>query len=166
MEIVDTVKSISLVLSLTWISADGTIDALKVCRRRTTMRKFLIIFSALLLAACASSKKSTPNQAQIEAKAAQLAAEEKAKAQASAKEVKKTAEQEYSCQVLKDKRVVEFKSTPGRCEIFYTKLGETERVAWAEATPSICTDVFAKIRTNIEEKGFSCAAPAKEVAAQ
>ena len=32
----------------------------------------------------------------------------------------------------------------------------TCQVAWAEAHPEICTDVFGRIRTNIEGRGFKC----------
>ena len=62
----------------------------------------------------------------------------------------------YTCKVNKDTRVIELDKEQGRCEVHYTKFGEKSQVAWAESTPSICTEVFGKIRENIEAKGFKC----------
>lgn len=60
------------------------------------------------------------------------------------------------CIVGKDERSILLDKEPKRCEVYYTKFGEKSQVAWAEATPSLCTEVFQKIRTNIEEKGYKC----------
>lgn len=62
----------------------------------------------------------------------------------------------YTCDVLKDKRLITLDKNEGRCEIHYTKFGEKAQVAWARATPSLCTEVFARIRKNIEDRGFQC----------
>lgn len=67
--------------------------------------------------------------------------------------VKKTA---YTCVVNKDTRLITLDKANKRCEIHYTKFGKKAQVAWAQATPSICSDVFSKIRTNIESRGFTC----------
>ena len=71
------------------------------------------------------------------------------------------ADKSITCNVNKDKRVISLDKSPKRCEVFYTKFGEKSQVAWAEATPSICTDVMSKIRTNIENKGFKCISDAE-----
>ena len=63
----------------------------------------------------------------------------------------------YYCKVNKDIRQVNVEKASGRCEVFYTKYGEREQVAWAEATPTLCGDVSQKIRKNIEGAGFQCA---------
>ena len=62
----------------------------------------------------------------------------------------------YTCIVQKDTRLIELDKKDSRCEVHYTKFGDKAQVAWAEATPSICSDVYAKIRKNIEDKGFEC----------
>ena len=64
----------------------------------------------------------------------------------------------YFCVVNKDKRVIKMDKSQKRCEVHYTKFGEKSQVAWAENTPSICSDVYDRIRTNIESKGFKCQA--------
>ena len=62
----------------------------------------------------------------------------------------------YTCLVGKDQRLVTLDKREKRCEVNYTKFGDTQQVAWAEATPGICTDAFDKIRTNIEGSGYKC----------
>ena len=62
----------------------------------------------------------------------------------------------YACLVGKDVRKVETEKSTKRCEIHYTKFGEKSQVAWAEATPKICSRVRDQIRKNIEAKGFKC----------
>lgn len=123
------------------------------------MKRTLTIVSLLALGACSSAKKA--NQVAEVPKPAAVTVTKEAKV-----EKKISNGKEYTCQVLNDKRVVEFKTDAGRCEIHYTKFGNSEQVAWAEATPTICSDVFAKIRSNIEEKGFSCESGAKNLAAK
>ncbi len=95
----------------------------------------------IFTAACAQKKKSGDV---IEAKALEK------------KQEKSLSGRAYTCMVNKDTRLVEFDRSAQRCEIHYTKFGEKMKVAWAENTPSICTAVFSKIRTNIESKGFKC----------
>jgi len=66
------------------------------------------------------------------------------------------------CNVGNDKRLVTVDKTilddnkTKRCEVNYTKWGETSQVAWAQATQSLCGDVVENIKTNIEAKGFQC----------
>ena len=62
----------------------------------------------------------------------------------------------YACLVGKDLRRIETEKTTKRCEIHYTKFGEKSQVAWAEATPKICSRVRDQIRKNIESKGYKC----------
>ena len=62
----------------------------------------------------------------------------------------------YTCLVGKDQRLITFDQGKKRCEIHYTKFGERSQVAWAQATPTICTEVYGKIRKNIEDRGFTC----------
>ena len=103
------------------------------------------LLTFLFTAACAQKQKSGDI---VEAKAPEK--QEQTLAQ------KNISDQAYQCTVNKDTRLVEFDKSTKRCEIHYTKFGEKMQVAWAENTPSICNDVFAKIRTNIESKGFKC----------
>lgn len=63
---------------------------------------------------------------------------------------------ELTCMVNKDARLISLEKTEKRCEVHYTKNGETNQVAWGESTPSICDDVFNNIKTNIEKEGFKC----------
>lgn len=105
-----------------------------------------IILTFLFTAACAQKKTSGDI---VEAQAA-------AKKQEQTLADKNQSEKAYKCTVNKDTRVVEFDKSTHRCEIHYTKFGEKMQVAWAENTPSICSDVFSKIRSNIESKGFKC----------
>lgn len=105
----------------------------------------VVVLTFIFTAACAQKKKSGDI---VEAKAPEK--QEQAVAD------KNTPENAYKCTVNKDTRLVEFDKSTKRCEIHYTKFGEKMQVAWAESTPSICSDVFAKIRTNIEAKGFKC----------
>jgi hypothetical protein len=72
----------------------------------------------------------------------------------------------YYCKVHKDIRQVNVEKAAGRCEVFYTKYGEREQVAWAEATPTLCGDVSQKIRKNIEGAGFLCAEDVNALKAQ
>ncbi len=62
----------------------------------------------------------------------------------------------YTCLVGKDQRLVTLDKREKRCEVNYTKFGDTQQVAWAESTPSICSDTFEKIRSNIEGSGYKC----------
>ena len=62
----------------------------------------------------------------------------------------------YTCLVGKDERLVILDKKEKRCEVNYTKFGDQQQVAWAEATPSICDDAFNNIRSNIEGSGFKC----------
>lgn len=136
----------------------------KTKTKEIDMKRILLIGSFLALGACSSAKK------QAEPVAAQQAP---VPAASPVQPVKPTPEKKpaagadaYTCQVLDDKRIVEFKTESGRCEIHYTKFGNSESVAWGQATPSICTDVFARIRTNIEQKGFACQDLNKNLAAK
>jgi hypothetical protein len=69
---------------------------------------------------------------------------------------KKDKDLAYTCLVGKDQRVVTLDKREKRCEVNYTKFGDEQQVAWAEATPSICQDAFSNIRTNIEGAGYKC----------
>jgi hypothetical protein len=72
-------------------------------------------------------------------------------------EAKKLADNKaYTCLVGKDQRTVTLDQREKRCEVNYTKFGDTQQVAWAEATPSICEDAFSNIRSNIEGSGYKC----------
>lgn len=71
-------------------------------------------------------------------------------------EQKKNAGLTYACLVGKDLRLVEIEKTKKRCEVHYTKYGEKSQVAWAEATPDICSRVKKQIRSNIETAGYKC----------
>ncbi len=124
------------------------------------MKKTLIVLSLLGLAGCKSAIKKTEV---IEAPKAPIVTAVK---EAPKVEKKVSAGNVYSCQVYEDKRLVEFKQENGRCEIHYTKFGSSEQVAWAEATPSLCPEVFERIRTNIEGKGFTCQNVSKDLAAK
>ncbi|MGE4133765.1 MAG: hypothetical protein AB7F86_19160 [Bdellovibrionales bacterium] len=125
------------------------------------MNRFVLMVSVLALTAgCATKKKKTDV-----AEAPKPAVKTEAPAKVTTEE--KTLEgRYYTCQVLKDKRVVQFKTDKGRCEIHYTKFGSEEQVAWGEATPTICSDAYEKIRSNIEAKGFKCSGKPEAVAAQ
>lgn len=62
----------------------------------------------------------------------------------------------YTCLVGKDQRTVTMDKKEKRCEVNYTKFGDIQQVAWAEATPSICDRAFNNIRSNIEGSGYKC----------
>ena len=62
----------------------------------------------------------------------------------------------YTCVVSGDERLVTLSKQPKRCEVHYTKKGERNQVAWAEAHPDICQSAYDKIRQNIEAGGFKC----------
>ncbi len=67
--------------------------------------------------------------------------------------------QKFSCLVAGEQRVVilnELNTNDKKCNVEYTKKGETTEVAWAQATPDICTKTFNNIRQNIENAGFKC----------
>lgn len=73
------------------------------------------------------------------------------------KEEQKQADmQAFTCLVGKDKRLVTLDKKEKRCEVNYTKYGDQQQVAWAEATPSICDQAYDSIRSNIEQSGFQC----------
>ena len=112
------------------------------------MDKFVIFLSSigLLLTVACAHKAEKP--------AAETKAEMKQEATVVKKQIKK--DKSITCLVNKDSRIISLDKKPKRCEVFYTKFGEKAQVAWAEATPSICTNVMQKIRKNIEEKGFKC----------
>lgn len=126
------------------------------------MNKILMAVSLLVLAGCKSSvKKEEVAKAPSAAAPVVTAPKEAPKPQKES-----VVGNRYSCQVLDDKRIVEFKKENGRCEIHYTKFGNSSEVAWAEATPSLCSEVYEKIRTNIEGKGFTCQNISKNLAAK
>lgn len=111
---------------------------------------FIAFISTCLLAVGCSHKQK---------EAAQESAPSVAKQEEIKKEEKSIAKDNtYICDVLGDKRVVLLDKESKRCEVHYTKFGESNQVAWAEATPSLCGEVFERIRTNIESRGFKCQA--------
>ena len=115
------------------------------------MTKLFIFASAAMLmfsTACSHSKK---NESKIDTPKVQAKVENKEVAKN-----QKLADKTINCLVGQDQRVISLDKEPNRCEVHYTKFGEKSQVAWAEATPSLCTDVFKNIRSNIEEKGFKC----------
>lgn len=97
------------------------------------------------------AKDSSDVNAKADAKAEKVDAKD-----AEAKAAKADKGLSYVCIVKKDTRLIELEKTPERCEVHYTKFGDKAKVAWAESTPSLCGDIYAKIRTNIESKGFEC----------
>lgn len=114
------------------------------------MRLFAMIILFLGFTACTTTgKKEQATKVDKSDKATQTTT-------AKAKAPEKSNSERYTCTVGKDKRLVEINRTTGRCEVHYTKSGEDNSVAWAEATPSICTEVFGRIRNNIESAGFKC----------
>jgi len=68
----------------------------------------------------------------------------------------KADDNQYTCLVAGDQRIITLNKDGKRCTVDYTKSGDTKEVAWGKSTPSICTDTFSKIRTNIESAGFKC----------
>lgn len=71
-------------------------------------------------------------------------------------ETKQADTKAYTCLVGKDQRLVTLDQREKRCEVNYTKFGDTQQVAWAESTPSICDNAFTNIRSNIEGSGYKC----------
>lgn len=67
-----------------------------------------------------------------------------------------------ACLVKKDKRLIEIDKKAKRCEVFYTKEGHRNQVAWAESTQSVCENIFQSIKANIEKGGFKCTSDLKE----
>lgn len=107
----------------------------------------IVLLSFALSIGCASTNKTTGDQAEATPKIETNMTEQKGHhGDATA----------YNCMVQDDKRVITLDKEAHRCEVHYTKFGNKTQVAWAQATPSICKDVFSKIRKNIEEKGFKC----------
>lgn len=128
------------------------------------MKHLILIVGVISLAACSTAKKADTNKVtDAEKTAAMKTAKDAKKAKP---EVKTASDGQYTCQVLNDKRIVEYRKENGRCEIHYTKFGSSEQVAWAEATPSLCAEVFGKIRTNIEGRGFECTSTPKGLASK
>lgn len=102
----------------------------------------VIVLVAVFSVACSQTQKTTEKDKKTESTAL--------------KETKKSSDLSYACLVGKDVRLVEVEKTTARCEVHYTKFGEKRQVAWAEATPQICSRVKKQIRENIESKGFKC----------
>lgn len=113
--------------------------------------KSIIVVSFFLAASCAHKNKQVDQQ------------EKQAKSKI---ETQAKADQSYICQVGKDKRKVSLVKNPKRCEVFYKKFGEKNQIAWAEATPSLCSEVYSKVRKNIESKGFKCMSENKQAEAK
>ncbi len=86
----------------------------------------------------------------------QGAEKQQAKVEKKIEKKKQADNKAYTCLVGKDQRLVTLDKREKRCEVNYTKFGDTEQVAWAESTPTICDDAFSKIRTNIEGSGYKC----------
>ena len=112
-----------------------------------------VLAIAGLSTACAQKEKK---ELKTEAKTADVKLEKKTT----------TSDLSYACKVGKDIRKVETEATTKRCEIHYTKFGEKSQVAWAEATPKICSRVRDQIRKNIEAKGFKCDADVAKLTTQ
>lgn len=85
-----------------------------------------------------------------------LQKEEVKKEDFSKKEVKSNNDLSMSCSLGKDSRTITIQKGDKRCEVHYTKQGQSNQVAWGEKTPSICDNVFDNVRTNIEKGGFKC----------
>lgn len=108
-----------------------------------------MVATGLVLAACSHKQKKAKVEEPVKKEEAVTA--------------KTDNDKSYTCKVAGDLREVTWDKTTNRCEIHYKKFCETSQVAWAESTPSICSDVFDKIRNNIEEKGFKCELKSAEV---
>lgn len=108
----------------------------------------LIALVGFLSLTVSCAHKTTVDQGDQQAKV-----EKKIEKKAETKQAKNLA---YTCLVGKDRRLVTLDKKEKRCEVSYTKYGDLQQVAWAEATPSICDDTFSKIRTNIEGAGYKC----------
>lgn len=106
-----------------------------------------------LTVSCASKNKGEQEVVQNEQKMEQTIEQ---KAEVKQEIANKDKELAYTCLVGKDKRTVTLDKKEKRCEVHYTKFGDQQQVAWAESTPSICDDVFGKIRTNLEGSGSRC----------
>lgn len=106
-----------------------------------------------LTVSCASKNKNEQSEVAHTDQKIEQVTEQKVEAK---KEDSKDKEAAYTCLVGKDKRTVTLDRKEKRCEVFYTKFGDQQQVAWAEKTPAICDDVFGKIRTNLEGSGARC----------
>ena len=112
--------------------------------------KILVFLSLSLSVACATNtNKSTSTDKATSTSSVKSTLNKKL-------DVKTKLKTSYTCLVKKDKREVTLDNQPKRCEVHYTKFGDKTQVVWAQSTPSICTDVYSKIRKNIEDRGFKC----------
>lgn len=104
-----------------------------------------------LTVSCAHQQKSVDEGAKV------AKVEKKVEKKTEKKAEKKVAQDKaYTCLVGKDQRLITLDHREKRCEVNYTKFGDTQQVAWAEATPTICSDAFQNIRSNIEGSGYRC----------
>lgn len=109
----------------------------------------LVGFLSLTVSCAHKTTVDTGDQQQSQAKI-----EKKIETKAEAKQEDK--QLAYTCLVGKDRRTITMDRKEKKCEVNYTKFGDAQQVAWAQATPKICEDAFSKIRTNIEGAGYKC----------
>ncbi len=63
----------------------------------------------------------------------------------------------YTCSLKKDERKIAVnKTTTTNCEVNYTKMGATSKIATAKNGTTYCTTVATKIKTNLEKSGYTC----------
>jgi hypothetical protein len=63
----------------------------------------------------------------------------------------------YTCSLKKDERKIAVSNTTTtNCEVNYTKMGATSRIATAKNGTTYCTNVATKIKTNLEKSGYTC----------
>lgn len=81
---------------------------------------------------------------------------EEKKGETTQKEVKSNNDLSLTCHLGKEGRTIVLQKGDKRCEVHYSKSGESNQMAWGQKTPSICDNVFDNIKTNIEKGGFKC----------
>lgn len=105
---------------------------------------------------CASNKIQEDTSKSVQEVTPKIMKEEVKKEEVSKKDSKSSNDLSLSCSLGKDSRIITIQKGDKRCEVHYTKDGQLNQVAWGEKTPSICSDVFENVRSNLEKGSFKC----------
>lgn len=114
-------------------------------------------FAATLLAAGTLGCSQTPTKTAT-AESAPAAAPVAAPAQAPAAEATKAGM--LSCAKEKDARTVEIEAVGKKaCNVWYTKFGSRDKIAWSTTGTEHCDKVRGRIEENLKTAGFQCGEP-------
>lgn len=121
--------------------------------------KTLALTIALLVAACSGTAVKTADNAQNRATAqdekAALTTDAK-KEETKAAEKKEDSGNKITCKSGNDERVLENEVSASKCELRYTKFGQTSTAATGTSDLAHCGRVMDKMKKNLESAGFKC----------